>query len=472
MGREKSLVKNTAIIAIGKISTQFVSFLLLPLYTALLSTEEYGTVDLFNTYIRLFLPILTLMVEQGAFRYLLSVDSERASKVDIVTNSATVITGMNIIFVIGECILFYNIKIPYAYYLIPMLILSSYSSWLLQIARGFKMTALYSLGSFTSAAVHILMNVVFIAGLHKGVHGMLIATIIGHVSSVALLAWKLKIFCYIDIKAFDKVTIKKMLAYSIPLIPNTLSLWIINSSDRTIVNYFLGTSANGILAVSHKFPAIFQTVFSIFLLSWQEFATVHWNDKDWETYFNTIFDKILRLFSAMCVLIISVLPIVFPLLINKAFTQAYDTIPIYMVAMLLNITIGLGSVVYVATKKTKEIAKTTIFAGIVNIVLHIILIRQAGLFAAAISTFVAYFCAMVYRMYDTKKIINLHLKVRTLVMLIIALSVTFVCYYQTSIFIRIIGIVFAIVFSLYFCKDVAEIVMKFAGKTLKQHKIR
>ena len=49
MEEKKSLVKNTIIIAIGKLSTQVISFLLLPLYTAKLSTEEYGTYDYITT---------------------------------------------------------------------------------------------------------------------------------------------------------------------------------------------------------------------------------------------------------------------------------------------------------------------------------------------------------------------------------------------------------------------------------------
>ena len=49
MNREKTLVKNTLIITIGKICTQLITFLLLPLYTGILSTEEYGVVDLLNT---------------------------------------------------------------------------------------------------------------------------------------------------------------------------------------------------------------------------------------------------------------------------------------------------------------------------------------------------------------------------------------------------------------------------------------
>lgn len=50
MSKEKELVRNTAIITIGKICTQFLSFFLLPLYTSILTTSEYGTTDLLSTY--------------------------------------------------------------------------------------------------------------------------------------------------------------------------------------------------------------------------------------------------------------------------------------------------------------------------------------------------------------------------------------------------------------------------------------
>lgn len=71
MSRSKELVKNTAILTIGKMCTQFVSFLLLPLYTALLSTEEYGIVDLFTTYIALILPLVCWQLDQGIFRFMI-----------------------------------------------------------------------------------------------------------------------------------------------------------------------------------------------------------------------------------------------------------------------------------------------------------------------------------------------------------------------------------------------------------------
>ena len=72
MSKGKELVKNTGILFIGKISTQFVSFLLLPLYTAKLSTEEYGTLDLYTMIASILILILSLQLEQAIFRFLLT----------------------------------------------------------------------------------------------------------------------------------------------------------------------------------------------------------------------------------------------------------------------------------------------------------------------------------------------------------------------------------------------------------------
>ena len=103
MGKEKELVKNTAIITFGRICTQLVSFFLLPLYTAVLPTAEYGTVDLVLTYSSLLLPFVTLALEQALFRFLIDVreDKEKCSKYI----SITVLTSLLLSLSISDCIL-------------------------------------------------------------------------------------------------------------------------------------------------------------------------------------------------------------------------------------------------------------------------------------------------------------------------------------------------------------------------------
>ena len=98
MGRGKVLLKNTIIITIGKICTQLVSFFLLPLYTGVLSTEEYGIVDLLNTLVSLMLPIVTFQVEQAVFRELIEVRDNKEKKTEIISSG--------LITVVFQCVIY------------------------------------------------------------------------------------------------------------------------------------------------------------------------------------------------------------------------------------------------------------------------------------------------------------------------------------------------------------------------------
>lgn len=87
-GKEKQLIKNTIIVGVGKVCTQFISFFLLPLYTSLLSAEEYGIVDLLNTYVALLIPIFFFQSDQAVFRFLIDVRDQEEEKKNILTNCA------------------------------------------------------------------------------------------------------------------------------------------------------------------------------------------------------------------------------------------------------------------------------------------------------------------------------------------------------------------------------------------------
>ena len=91
--REKSLIKNTIIITIGTVCTKLITFLLLPLYTHILSASEYGMVDLFNTIISFLLPIVSLQIEQAVFRNLLEVRDKAEQQKVIISTSLLFIIG-------------------------------------------------------------------------------------------------------------------------------------------------------------------------------------------------------------------------------------------------------------------------------------------------------------------------------------------------------------------------------------------
>ena len=147
MGRTKDLAKNTLIITVGRISTQFITFLLLPLYTSLLSTDEYGTVDLITTLVQLFIPVVSLMIDQSVFRYLLSCENDSQKK-KIISNAFFVLVGFSSLFIVVYLALMPFIISQYKIWILLILVATAFSNLFLQIARGLKQTTEYAIGSF------------------------------------------------------------------------------------------------------------------------------------------------------------------------------------------------------------------------------------------------------------------------------------------------------------------------------------
>ena len=83
MSRSKEFTKNTLLLFIGKFTTQFISFFLLPLYTRYLITYDYGYVDLIQTYISLFVPVLILRIDSAIFRFLIEKRNDKEGDVSV-----------------------------------------------------------------------------------------------------------------------------------------------------------------------------------------------------------------------------------------------------------------------------------------------------------------------------------------------------------------------------------------------------
>ena len=80
MGKNIQLVFNTYIIGKGKFSTQLVSVILLPIYTSILSTTEYGTYDLINTIVIFLMPVITLLLDESMFRFIIDAETKEEKK--------------------------------------------------------------------------------------------------------------------------------------------------------------------------------------------------------------------------------------------------------------------------------------------------------------------------------------------------------------------------------------------------------
>ena len=469
MNREKNLAKNTIIITIGKICTQLITFFLLPLYTGILSTEEYGTVDLLNTLVSLLLPIVTFQVEQAVFRELIEVRGKKDKESRIISSAVITVIFQCIVYLIIFALISPFINNHYKFFLATNVVANIFLSLLLQIARGFGDNKKYAFASFISALSTIVFNVLFLVVIKLGANGMLLGTMLGQIVATIYLFISLKLYKYLKVKDYKKEVIKSLWKYSLPLIPNAISWWVFNASDRVIASAFLGVDQNGILAASLKFSTVFITFYNIFNMSWTESISIAIKDDDVCDYFNRMFNIVLRLFTAMAVGMIACMPFVFPIMINEKFSAGYGLVPVSIVGSLFNVIVGLISVIYVAEKNTKAIASTSIVSAVINIIVHLVLIKFIGLYAAVISTFVAFFVMSIYRMIDiNKKYFKVNSDIKFVIQSAIALIFVFVSYYINNIYLNVFVVLFAVLFAIYINKDSFDIIFKLFIKKLKR----
>ncbi len=452
MNKKFQLAKNTIVIYFGKLCTQFVSFLLLPFYTALLSTKQYGAVDIVTTYVQLLIPIVFFQIDQAAFRFLIEKRDDKSDIDALITSLFGFVIIQSLFFSLVYFCVSIIFALPYAVYLYFNVLATFFASCFLQIARGLGDNAGYAVGSFISGSINVILNVIFITLFHMRADGMMLAMALGNVFCSLYILFHNQIYKYLSVKTFSFGAIKKMIKYSFPLAPNAISWWLVNASDRSVVLLFLGSSANGILAASHKFSTVITSFYNVFNISWMESASLHLEEDDGNEFFSSTIDVIYRLFSSCCICVIAFMPFLFPLLINEKFSDSYNLIPIYIYAALFNIIAGLYSAAYIAYKKTAEIAKTSIIAGVANVGIDLILIRWIGLYAAAISSAVAYGVMAVYRHLDVKKIVRLKTNWNCFFSSFFFLIIVSIAYYSGNDVLQIICFMFSIVFSIYINK--------------------
>lgn len=446
MNKKKQLAKNTLIIFLGKVCTQLISFFLIPLYTAYLATNEYGIVDLVQTYVTLLVPIITMELEMSIFRYLVDSRTDSKNTKKLISNNFYILSFCLLLFIILYLLVICFIDIPFKWIIFVDIIVCVLSGNFLQVARGMGKIIDFSISCILTGLTTVISNIILICFVGLKAEGMIISMALANGLCSLYLFIKLKLYKNIDFKLADKKLIKDMYKYSLPLVPNGISWWIVNISDRTIISFVLGAGANGLYAISNKFPTIISSLSGVFNLSWSESAALHINSEDRDEFFTDITNTVIKLFTALGIGMLACMPFVFPIMVNKQYADAYNYIPFLVIATVFNVVICLYSQVYLAKKLSKQVATTAILGAIINILVNVVFIKSIGIYAAALSTTVSYFVMMIYRHFDLKKYINIKIETSLIIKSIIMFSITLFVYYYNNMLLNIINLIVVVIY--------------------------
>lgn len=444
---KKRLLKNTGLIAIGNFGAKMISFLLLPLYTSILTTEEYGTYDFIVAVSTFLLPVVTASMHEAMFRFIIDTGNKGEEFKKVISNAFfAVMTG---IMFLGSLFVVISgkLNIQYLHYIWLYVAASSLYTFSNNLLRGLGKIKEYAFISSGKNIVQLILNVIVIAGLRLGIKGLLASMCISEILAFIIVTVISKFWHQIGFKYISLNKLKSMLKYSLPLIPNTLSASVINISDRLVISTYMGPSANGIYSISYKFPNIVETIYHYFYTAWSESASRVFarGKEEAEKYYRSLYNLISNMMFSAILFLTAGMPIMFRLFIKGDYINGFAYVPLLMFAMYFDCIAKFYSGLFTALKKTDVMATSTVIAAIVNIVINIVLIKKIGLYAAAGSTFAADAVLAIMRRLFVSRDISIPLNYGSVISKILMLAVTFVLYSYDNwlkIFL-LLGVVFA-----------------------------
>ena len=394
MNKYQTLAANTALISIGTFGSKLLVFLMVRFYTGYLTPAEYGTADLITQTANLLIPIASLDVAEGVFRFAADKREQRADAFSagvytLAFGAAALLLAMPLLRVMAGSRSFGTL-------LAAFILAACVHALCAQFIRAEDHTMLYAVQGLLNTALYIALNVLFLTVFHWGVMGYLLSTVVADCLSALFLICRERLW-----RQFRPVPSaalwRQMLAYCVPLIPTAVFWWIMGVSDRYLVKWFVGSEANGIYAVAYKIPTILTILATVFMDAWQLSAIAESGDRRAQArFYARVWDAF---FSAVCLCaggIIAFSPLLIRLLAAESYYDAWRYIPILTLSMIAAAFSNFMGSVYVVTKKSTASLWTSLAGAAANIALDLLLIPRIGVQGAAAATFLG--CLLVFLM--------------------------------------------------------------------------
>ena len=402
-----TLLKNIGLFTIGSFGSKILSFLLVPLYTAILTTENYGAVDLITSTASLLTPILLLSIFDATLRF--GMDPNFKNEDVISTSIHIAIRSSVILIIVVLFIAFTNIvNIPNTYliFLCAYFILGSANQIFTLYLKAKNQAMIIAVSGILCTLITCLSNIMLLILLRWGIIGYMISNTIGLFFQNLYQLFAGKIYKDIRFRQYNDLS-EPMIKYSLPLVANSVSWWINNASDRYILSFIKGVSENGIYAVSYKVPTILSMFQGIFFNAWSISAIEEFDENDSDGFIGSNYS----LYSSISVVVCSILLIFnIPLatfLYKKNYFIAWKCVPFLLVATVFSGISQFEGSLFAAAKKTKTVAQTTVIGAIINIICNFIFIYYIGSIGAAFATLIGYLTTWIFRTYALKKIVRI-----------------------------------------------------------------
>ncbi|MBN2572649.1 MAG: oligosaccharide flippase family protein [Ignavibacteriales bacterium] len=394
------LGKDTAVYGVSTIIGRFIGFLLVPFYTQVFTTEQFGIYSYVYTLFAFLNIIYVYGMDVAFMKYDSLVDGEEKKKIFSTTFITVLITSiiLSIIFFalrfpISELLEIRYYKFDIVYFVILILLIDSLTFIPFADLRLRRKAKKFATIKILNIIINVTLNIILILVFKQGIEAIFIANLIASIFS--LLALSKEILEKLKFK-IDKAVLKRSLKFGIPYLPASLSAMTVQVIDVPILGMLTDESTVGIYRANYKLGIIMMLFVSMFQYAWQPFFLVNAKEKNAKE----IFAKVLTIFvivgGVICVFFslfiedVAQFEIFGRTIIGRDYLVGLIIVPLVLLGYFFNgIYFNFSAGIYIE-EKTKYTFLVTGIGALVKIGINFLLIPVWGLMGAAFSTLISY----------------------------------------------------------------------------------
>lgn len=429
--KTKNLINNTAIFMVGSIGSKFIQFFLVPLYTYSMTTEQFGLSEVVLTASNLFMPVFSVSIADGLLRFGLD---KRYDKGNVLKSSLLITFAGTVLSLL--CIPLFNLYgtlSDWLPYFLLILNLRIYRDVFAINLKNQKKHRLFTIDSLLYSFILCTANIVFLVVLKLGILGYFYAYILANLVSLFFVVLIGEVPSLLKGRKVDPALTSQLLVYSIPLVINGISWWIISASDKFMIDWMIDKESVGIYSAATKIPTLVTTFTGVFSQAWIISAVQEYDEERDSNFYAQTFRNYYALLFLGVSLLIAILKPFMSIYVGPNFSESALYAPLLLASAVFSGMSAFTVGIYASAKKNINVTITTLIGAVVNIVLNLLLISILGIMGAAIATFVSWFVVFFARVFDIRKFFkfrvdNIRIVIYSVIILIQCIGVMFTPY--------------------------------------------
>lgn len=390
----KRLAIHTSIYGVASALNASLSFILTPLYARYLIPADFGIVTIFTITATFAATLFQLGTGTAIFRSVIQREIDKK----IVLSTAFYFTWGLILPFLGMCLLLsgplsrlLSESLPARSLLLSMAFITAACDAVVTIPlaklRIEERSVVYSLLACGNLLLGLSLNIYFVAVVHMGIRGILIANLLRSgvymfVSTFILIPDLRPLFSYSEVK--------ELVRFGAPLIPISIAGLILSVADRYFLQHFTSMTEVGIYSVGYKLGSLLQLPIGAFQIAWPTIMFAVYKTPQAKSFYARLLTYFCLLLGTLTLAIAIFAREIIHVIAAPEYFNAWQIVPIVALSQ-----IALGTVyataVGINVRKRPENLMFAWFLGVgVHITLNFVLISRYGMLGAALSTLAGY----------------------------------------------------------------------------------